>query len=1134
MPHALESHPLNSNGSRCDNITSSKVSQTVKDEIDSALRKLGGVCSNQAMHVLPDSTSLRVLLQPVIDYINVIFDVLFGAKSDDALYFQTHGKVFVIEEMDVLEMERRQGNPLYKSSAGQLAGLNPKNRPYLKRLHILVDSRKGAYAANKLHDNYHYQVKVSDLSDYLIDVLRQKIHLRVAGHNDCGTLGGRGVCLIDAPTPGSTDCVIYTASTPFVISNTYLDRDSSEMSASPSFFCAFGEGISEFESYVDELRIKDMFTCLEARGDDTSVGASMRNQKASLDFGLNFLNCCDTTREALHFLPSPKQTTSLDTVPGIGDDASMAISMKYAMVSLTKLMDALCNRFELPLLFNCPSRTKTYASEIIEGNRLEKITIAMCNDPGLGCHLDVHNSRFENYTWNVSYFEYVRNPKYKLAASLLYYIRLHVGGYGRRICDTTLVQAENISRLLEDLLAFISSLDRRFVKYDPDVLLLPMQEDITTEFNTSIVARKIHINKSVHYSFYVFVISRWILRRKETGVFVSFPELIEAVHTATRWTASPSTWAYIFEEVTNPDGVSVYIPHDMQVSDYIQKIFDEETRVMPRVASYASPFPLHVLYILKSIQLTGGVARGKSARFQPFANQKYINLVDEERSVENHLQLASQLLSNTSKARKEYAKEINTDTLFTEFAELISDLSSAYVLGVASNFNKGGIGCLGIGQLGAHHALGILSYGGWFDSCHMLNVNFSKGNGTVEFLLCEYELNVVKNKRIIEVLANAISNDFGIFSKLVAENAVCKLGQESRDNKDCTFLETVHLRSFLIDVKDGQHVTREIGGVMSTIESGVISSKSVEPTLAESDWRVLNRPRHPDFTTHQYWLLDQDASKFFDYNAETKFQAIDGKISHALQDQKRLKKKTVPKQPRSTVPGQSTERSFVKPSHPWAQVKRKLEVKRKVRKLIEVLLEEALFSRGTTLLGIGDTVADTDLAVTLRTLCNDDKKKLNSVRDEAIIMWKTLYTCDDPNELNSDNPHYVDRYLADYFNQIVADSQPQRKSQRRTIVQRTSKEDDAALSQSNYNCIERKLDGIDHDRTDLDECYRTSFHHMYNHTCVHADNFILPRFSKMEKIIASHCIMLDLSAEIAGILKVKIPYFFAQLQCEFC
>ena len=121
--------------------------------------------------------------------------------------------------------------------------------------------------------------------------------------------------------------------------------------------------------------------------------------------------------------------------------------------------------------------------------------------------------------------------------------------------------------------------------------------------------------------------------------------------------------------------------------------------------TYDSPFALYILYIFKSIVITGGVGTGQDMRFEPFSGIANINLSRENESARNFLRNIIQLQEDTKLARGNFDKVIDSDDTSMEWASSISEITRNFI-----SATSGGV--LGLGELLAHHVIGILSLGG--------------------------------------------------------------------------------------------------------------------------------------------------------------------------------------------------------------------------------------------------------------------------------------------------------------------------------------------------------------------------------------------------------------------------------------
>jgi len=1070
-------------------------------------------------------------LLSIMEYLHGMFDGLFGKHSGDAKYFKKYGKMLIIQETDVEEMEIQGASLCYSTSAGQLAGLNLDHRPFLKRIHILVDSKEGAYGADNLHANYHYQVKMADLKQHLKDIANQKVQVRIAGMNGCGVFDGAGICKIGCPTANQPDCIVYTASNPFAVaySKSKKSDDKGGVSSSePAFFCAIGKGVHDFRPLVDQLRIDKMHRYLVERGRSDDCGAAQRNQKSTVHFGLSFMNCTNVERGELHYLPSPEITKSLDKEPGIDEDETMSVTMRKSMLSMTQLMDAMCRVFDIPYLYNDQDRTETYASEIIVGNRLEHGIVDICNDDGdqdgLACHVDNQNGRKKGYTMNISYFKYIRNKNVVSPGNKKYYERIHEGGYGRKICDSTLERADNITRLLEDLSVYMSKLPECVVRYDPDMLLNRMKGDVNTEHNDDVVGRKIHMNKSVFFSFYVYVLSGWINRRKVKNVPVSWSELIEAVTTAVRWTTSPSSWANIFNIVTDDDGVMVKVPNEIHLSEPLRRKMNQKMgRKMPKTNTYDSPFPLYILYIFKSIELLGGMAIGKIRRFQPFHGLSHIDLQRETESIRNNLRLINKLVNDTAKAKKNFPRDVETDDELLEWASNIATITRAYITDAAKTIRNGGV--LGLGELLCHHFVGILSHGGWIDVAHGLNTSFSKGNGTSDFLLSEYGLDIVKIPKIIDVVARASCFEkFHLHRRPVAENSTCKMGQEWRRGTSTEFLDTVCIAndSFLSDIYEGKLVARRKGGVTTKINSGIVTCAD-QTTRDRFDFTVM-------FQSNQQ---QEVSAQWFQHNFElaihtfpkSVFKATDNNAKKKRKEQEKIQKEMQKKistwdtsQQRSSLCSVWKDRS-----RKWGYVdKSPRRIHNIVKKQAHLLLQEILFHRMLVINHIGEMSSYQIIERIVKQFKKEDGDKLEQLRLEVNKMVIALHDVDNVNEvehgLKTDSDNWFDEITKRVGRKETLHTK-KRKRTLRSIVAETTESDDRGLMDEDFNEKERQKDGIDYDIIDLDPTYQDG--DGSTNYFILAGNRLVPTYYALKEVSSNYRINCEINVEIANAAEVN-------------
>ena len=191
-------------------------------------------------------------------------------------------------------------------------------------------------------------------------------------------------------------------------------------------------------------------------------------------------------------------------------------------------------------------------------------------------------------------------------------------------------------------------------------------------------------------------------------------------------------------------------------------------RKTPKQRTWQSPFPLYIQYVLLSVELTGGVACGGIRRTQPFAGLPKVDMEYERQSVNNVMMHLGRLITETEFTHNLDVNAASPVPLLTK-ANALRKVTARFITNVSKPLNSNG--AMGIGQLLAHHIIGILGLGGWIDPAHVLNASFSKGTGTCNFLIEVYTLNPTMNPRIIDAVSGAEAMErFGNFKKVVAEN----------------------------------------------------------------------------------------------------------------------------------------------------------------------------------------------------------------------------------------------------------------------------------------------------------------------------------------------------------------------------
>ena len=477
----------------------------------------------------PSDVSREGQTKAIKDYVYASLD---ESCPDIAEHLKKRGKCFIVEVYDVETMTKEQEQIGFKVHAGQIAGLAVRNRRYLRRIYVIVDSPSGFYGVNNLADRYHYQIWISELDIYLSDVSGRGIDIGVAGLSDCPgeRRGSTGVLRFDAPSDaGRPDCVVVTPLNDYVISS---DLNQSTGESEESFFCVNGEGMKEFESEIAALKSEEHLAHLYHGSRSNDPSAMKRNQHHARNFGVTSLSVTNRSEEAFKHLPTPNLSNSTDCLTGLKGDGSLSDDLRDLSYTLSVLSSKVEEMFGLKL-FSDEQRREWFAEKIAAGNKFEMITLAISLEL-LGCHVDNLNSREDGYSWSVTYYTY------KLVEGEL--VRMHIGGYGRRICDTVIKRNENIDRLVEHIVGYTSKVPSNLVEYSPKTVLgVHPNDDSDSPCNKEDeIFRPIHSNKLVYYQFFVILMARWLKERLERGSPMSLPEGLDIVLSFFRWTASAS------------------------------------------------------------------------------------------------------------------------------------------------------------------------------------------------------------------------------------------------------------------------------------------------------------------------------------------------------------------------------------------------------------------------------------------------------------------------------------------------------------------------------------------------------------------------------------------------------------------
>lgn len=351
-------------------------------------------------------------------------------SRDDALEYCAQCKVLVIEV--VTDEVHRIIN--YKRIAGQMGGLNKAKIPFVKRIIIAVDGPEGLYGAACLDDNVHYQVGMDELPSF------------------CGDVTNLGFSIYDgsASTVPTDGCgVLCLPNVSHHLPDEYFSVGSKDASS------------SSFRSLCEGLNASAIFrylSCLSPDAFDSDRG------NLALHFGYQALNSTVTGRDDLCGFASPSLSRPSGSGWGVG--SSLSTDMSMTMAAMTKLSDFATALHRMDPLFGSKTddRAKQYALKIHPDNRAESLTMSLAPSADgeyLLAHLDHLNDSIDGYQYNVSFYGYYRDS----ASGHLR--RMHVGIYSRRVCGTTSARSGRAVDLLEDLTAYLASLPKWRVSYNP-------------------------------------------------------------------------------------------------------------------------------------------------------------------------------------------------------------------------------------------------------------------------------------------------------------------------------------------------------------------------------------------------------------------------------------------------------------------------------------------------------------------------------------------------------------------------------------------------------------------------------------------------------------------------------------------
>ena len=388
--------------------------------------------SSSASNSSPSAIERNDLTSIVLNSMEAAADKM-GLCEDEKTKYLSCARILVIEVVH----QSVFGIVNYRRLAGEMGGLNPIKRPYIKRIILAVDGPEGVYGAAHLDRNVHYQIGIEELADYFDDLHRHKFPVYNAA---------------SAPPPEMDCCVLCLPDQSHVLKDEYFSLGATD-------FCS-----DDCKELVKELCPKKIYKFLIGVKDDTF---DQERGNLCLNYGWLALNSTDSSRDDLCGFASP----TLSKADGKGWSSTRDRDIPSAMAAMTKLTDHTTNILGLDNLFGRPSdaRVTQYAARIHSENRAESVTFSLAaaavGDQYLLAHLDHLNDFDDGYQWNMSYYGYHRTPG---STDLR---RMHTGIYSRRVCGTTSERSGRSMDLYRDLVNFLDVLPSRRVKYSPEAVV---------------------------------------------------------------------------------------------------------------------------------------------------------------------------------------------------------------------------------------------------------------------------------------------------------------------------------------------------------------------------------------------------------------------------------------------------------------------------------------------------------------------------------------------------------------------------------------------------------------------------------------------------------------------------------------
>ena len=171
--------------------------------------------SSSASNSSPSAIERNDLTSIVLNSMEAAADKM-GLCEDEKTKYLSCARILVIEVVH----QSVFGIVNYRRLAGEMGGLNPIKRPYIKRIILAVDGPEGVYGAAHLDRNVHYQIGIEELADYFDDLHRHKFPVYNAA---------------SAPPPEMDCCVLCLPDQSHVLKDEYFSLGATDFLAKAAF-----------------------------------------------------------------------------------------------------------------------------------------------------------------------------------------------------------------------------------------------------------------------------------------------------------------------------------------------------------------------------------------------------------------------------------------------------------------------------------------------------------------------------------------------------------------------------------------------------------------------------------------------------------------------------------------------------------------------------------------------------------------------------------------------------------------------------------------------------------------------------------------------------------------------------------